>query len=305
MARSRRGRSAPFVVALVAGLAAGCGGGSGDGHDRSERRTKPKPPPELPRGGRTLLPDYRIVAVYGAPQTPALGILGKGTPDDAARAAQRLARSYDRRRRPAMPALELIATVASGAEGQRRKYSYRQTRRQIDRYLAAAERVKGLLVLDIQPGRARFIDEVRRLRPYIERPDVGIALDPEWAVGPEGVPGRNLGSIRAGDVNRVSRYLADIVRRKRLPQKLLIIHAFTPDAVPDEVRAKFKQRDGVALVVNADGFGPAGAKVDTYRRFARNRYGNGFKLFYEEDVGLMTPRDVMSLRPRPDVISYE
>ncbi len=289
---------------VVAALAAvGCGDGSDD--EKQLAKSRPKPPPELPRGGRTLLPDYRIVGVYGAPQTPALGILGKGSPDDAARAAQRLARSYDRKRRPAMPALELIATVASGAEGQRRKYSYRQTRREIDRYLAAAERMKGLLILDIQPGRARFIDEVRRLRPYIERPDVGIALDPEWAVGPDGVPGRNLGSIRAGDVNRVSRYLADIVRRERLPQKLLIVHAFTPDAVPDEARAKFKQRKGVALVVNADGFGPAGPKVDTYRRFARNRYGNGFKLFYEEDVGLMTPREVMSLRPRPDVISYE
>ena len=40
----------------------------------------PTPPPQEPRGGRTILPRYRVVAYYGAPQDPQLGALGIGTP---------------------------------------------------------------------------------------------------------------------------------------------------------------------------------------------------------------------------------
>ena len=32
---------------------------------------------------------------------------------------------------------------------------------------------------------------------------------------------------------------------------------------------------------------------------------NGFKLFFREDTGLMSPRDVLGLRPAPDVVVYE
>jgi hypothetical protein len=31
----------------------------------------------------------------------------------------------------------------------------------------------------------------------------------------------------------------------------------------------------------------------------------GFKLFYEEDTNLMSPKDVMRLKPRPDFVVYE
>ena len=37
----------------------------------------------MPRGGTTLLPDYRLVAYYGAPASEALGALGIGSPDEA------------------------------------------------------------------------------------------------------------------------------------------------------------------------------------------------------------------------------
>jgi hypothetical protein len=43
-------------------------------------------------------------------------------------------------------------------------------------------------------------------------------------------------------------------------------------------------------------------------RRVRRRSGdpyNGFKLFFEEDTGLMSPRDVFGLRPPPDVVVYE
>src|SRR3954469_15872802 len=77
---------------------------------------QPTPTPEklaeLPRGGRTILPGFRVVAYYGAPQDDELGELGIGTPARAARKLERAAKPYARKTRPVLPAMELIAVVA-------------------------------------------------------------------------------------------------------------------------------------------------------------------------------------------------
>ena len=59
--------------------------------------------------------------------------------------------------------------------------------------------------------------------------------------------------------------------------------------------------------MNIDGFGDRPAKISKYRQFTRRRSDchHGFKLFYEEDTNLMQPRDVLRLRPRPELIVYE
>jgi hypothetical protein len=63
----------------------------------------------------------------------------------------------------------------------------------------------------------------------------------------------------------------------------------------------------VALVVNVDGFGDQPNKISKYREFTRDlhRRYNGFKLFYHEDQNLMSPKQVLRLRPQPDLIVYE
>jgi hypothetical protein len=63
----------------------------------------------------------------------------------------------------------------------------------------------------------------------------------------------------------------------------------------------------VALVVNVDGFGDQPNKIAKYREFTRDlpRRFNGFKLFYHEDQNLMSPTQVLRLRPQPDLIVYE
>jgi hypothetical protein len=59
----------------------------------------------------------------------------------------------------------------------------------------------------------------------------------------------------------------------------------------------------VALVVNVDGFGNQPNKVAKYREFTTDlpRRFNGFKLFYNEDLNLMKPGQVLRLRPQPDL----
>ena len=61
------------------------------------------------------------------------------------------------------------------------------------------------------------------------------------------------------------------------------------------------------MVLNADGFGTKSVKVSKYKAFTRaaRSFHQGFKLFYEEDVGLMSPAAVLRLRPSPDLVVYE
>ena len=306
--RARRRRRVALGAVVAAVLGGALVGGLrvlGSGGDDEEAARRPAPRAELPGGGRRILPGRRVVAFYGAPQDQQLGALGIGSPDAAARRLRRQARPYARRRRPVLPAFELIAAIATAAPGEGGNYSDRLPARTIDRYLHAARRHRSLLVLDIQPGHAPFTGEARALERWLREPEVSLALDPEWSLPPGQVPGRQIGSTDAATINEVSRYLSRIVRERDLPQKLLVVHRFTRDMIRDE--AQLERHPGVALVVNVDGFGDRANKVAKYREFTRGVRGrfHGFKLFYEEDTGLMSPRRVLGLRPPPDIVVYE
>ncbi len=275
------------------------GGGGKDGEARADA-----PPPELPRGGRRIFPDHRVVGFYGAPQSEELGALGIGRPDGAARRLLRVARPYERKSRPVLPALELIAVIAQADGGEDGQYRFRQPDSIIRRYLKAARKVKGLLLLDIQPGRADFFTETERLRKWLKEPDVGLALDPEWRVNEGEVPGQVIGSVSSREVNATSLWLSQLVERNRLPNKLFVIHQFTDDMVDDR---QVKPRKGLEVVLNVDGFGGRAVKTGKYEAFTRAapRFNQGFKLFYREDTNLMTPRQVLRLDPPPDLVVYE
>jgi hypothetical protein len=264
----------------------------------------PKPLAQLPRGGRRIIPNYRVVAYYGAPQDPELGALGIGKPASAVKKLVKQAKGYQRKSRPVMPALELLAVVAASSPGEGGRYNLRQPDSVIRRYLNAARKAKALLILDIQPGRSDFFTETKRLRKWLKQPDVGLALDPEWRMDPGQVPGHVIGHVSADEVNATSNWLNDLTKRYKLPQKLLLVHEFTDDMVPEQ---QLKQRSDLAYVLNVDGFGTQSLKIAKYKGFmAQTRdFRRGFKLFYHEDTNTMTPAEVMRLTPRPDVVVYE
>ncbi len=274
---------------------------------------------ELPGGGRELFPARRLVSFYGAPQDEALGALGMGMPAEAARRLREQAEPYATEERPVLPALELIATIADAAPGADGLYQSRQEDGVIRDYLRAARAEDALLVLDIQPGRSTFMREVRAYREFLAEPDVGLALDPEWRMGPDEVPGQALGSVDAAEVNEIARYLSEIVEGEGLPEKLLLVHQFTTDMIRN--RKELEAAPGVALTLNADGFGDRRLKRERYERLIRLdttdagepdsdaeptlRFPVGFKLFYDEDTDLLSPAQVMRLSPPPDVVVYE
>ncbi|MGH2840496.1 MAG: hypothetical protein ACRDKY_06685 [Solirubrobacteraceae bacterium] len=232
-------------------------------------------------------------------------MLGIGSPDRAAARLQRVARRYATRQRPVLPAFELIATIAAQGPGEDGLHRIHQTPATIDRYLRAARRAKALLLLDIQPGRGDFLSEAQRLEPWLRQPDVGLALDPEWHVGANEVPGQTIGSVTAEEINEVTEYLASFVVERPLPEKLVVVHQFTSGMV--ERKEEVLDRPGVAITMNVDGFGNRADKREKYVEFTGEvaRFHDGFKLFFEEDTDLMRPRDVLRLQPSPDLIVYE
>jgi hypothetical protein len=293
------------AVVLVV-VAVGSCGSSADRSTTAKGSAKRPLVVNLPRGGRRIFPHYRVVAFYGAPQDAQLGELGIGTPAHAARKLLRQAAPYGRKTRPVLPAMELIASVAAHDPGPDGLYRTQQTPGVINRYLRAARRIKALLVLDIQPGHADFLSEARRLAPWLGQPDVGIALDPEWHT-PGAVPGTQIGSVTAAEINAVSDYVAGIVRARNLPEKLFVIHQFTDGMI--QGKEQVLARPGLAVTFNVDGFGDRPNKLSKYRAFTAQTRGrpfdDGFKLFYHEDTNLMSPSNVMAMQPRPDLVVYE
>jgi hypothetical protein len=183
-------------------------------------------------------------------------------------------------------------------------YRARQSDAVIRRYLRAARQAKALLLLDIQPGRSDFFTETTRLKKWLKEPDVGLALDPEWRVNEGQVPGQVIGSVASREVNATSAWLAELVKDNDLPEKLFVIHQFTDDMVD---HTRLKQPEGLDMVLNVDGFGGQEIKKAKYRDFAREakEFHHGFKLFYEEDTDLMTARQVLRMKPRPELVVYE
>jgi hypothetical protein len=232
-------------------------------------------------------------------------VLGTGTPDQAVRRLKRQAAPYERDGRPVLLALELISTIVTADAGGDGLHRTHQTDAVIRRYLRAARRAKALLILDIQPGRADFFSEARRLEKWLRKPDVGIALDPEWRMAAGETPGQVIGSVESREVNATSAWVASIVERYDLPEKLFLVHQFTSGMI--ENKHRIKERPGLAITFNVDGFGDHANKLSKWDLFTRQRprLNDGYKLFYKEDLDLMTPREVMRMKPRPDLIVYE
>lgn len=250
-----------------------------------------------------LLAKKRLLTLYGAPQLTAT-ILGKLGPKRAARKAAKQVKPYARLSdRRIVPGFDLIAVVANSTPGPDRKYRTRQPAELLDTYLKAIRRVDGRLVLDIQPGRSTTIKELRWLLPWLEQPDVDVAIDPEWNVGPRGIPGRTVGTIKADEINEVSRRLQEIIDANDLPDKALVIHQFHDRSI--RKRARVRQRKDVNVTLSFDGIGSPAAKRAGYERLTGDAIYSGFSIFYSLDTRIMSPESVLRLRPDVDFLLFQ
>lgn len=258
-------------------------------------------------GQSGLLPKYRILSYYGFPGNELMGILGEYDKDTLLAKLQDQATAYDQAdpSHPVMPAFEVIASVAQADAGSDGLYLSHTDPNILDEYADYTAQHGIQLFLDVQFGRDTIQREIDAVRPWLQRPNVHLALDPEFHVGPGEQPGQDLGSIDASWITYAQQQLAQISQENKLPPKILIVHQFRISMIQN--RDQLKPVPGVQLVLNADGFGDPGLKVQVYNQLAdvsAVQY-SGIKLFYKQDDPLMTPEQVLALQPVPDVVIYQ
>jgi hypothetical protein len=254
-----------------------------------------------------LLPTYRILSYYGFPTNELMGILGEYAKEDLLPILQEQAAAYEAAdpSRPVKLAYEVIASVAqrdAGADGNYLEYTDPSWIQEYVDFTAANDL---LLILDMQYGYNTTEQELNAVREYLLYPHVHLALDPEFSVNDGEVPGEVLGQIDAADVNWALQELAQLSADNGLPPKILIVHQFNLFSITNKEQITIP--DGVQFVLEVDGWGDPAMKQETYAVVSGEVpfpfYG--FKLWYQQDVPLMTPEEVLALVPSPDIVIYQ
>ena len=259
-----------------------------------------------------ILPNKRIIAFYGNPMSPRMGVLGEFDKEELFALLRAECRRWAKAdpTTKVQPALHLIAVVAQGTPGRAGMYRKLMTDDLVKEVYSWAHEAGALLFIDIQTGHDNIRSILPRFEWILKNPDVHLGIDPEFNLGPNGaIPGTRIGSYDASDVNAVSAWLADLVRRYNLPPKILTVHRFTRNGVTNA--RNIVVRPEVQIVMHMDGWGPPALKRATYRDYVASEpvQYTGFKLFFHNDTKegnpLMTPQDVLSLRPQPLYIQYQ
>jgi hypothetical protein len=271
----------------------------------------PAGPPALPGA---LLPSNRIVAYYGNPHSKKMGVLGEYPEQQMLGMLDKTVALWKAAdpKTPVIPAIHLVTVVAQGAAGTDGMWRRREDSSMIERSYQWAKSRHGVLILDIQASHSTLPQELPRLLPFLTRPDVHLGVDPEFYMHyeREGLrPSSKIGTMMAKDVNYCIHVLDSLVAANKLPPKIIVVHRFTSKMVPDAENIRPTSR--VQVVMDMDGWGPPWLKFDSYRDYIVNHpvQFTGFKLFYHNDTkkgdALLTPGEVLQLRPRLSYIQYQ
>ena len=208
-----------------------------------------------------------------------------------------------------VPALHYIAVTAQVAPGKGSKYRLRMPFHQIDSVLSMAKEINALVFIDIQVGHSTLQQEVPELEKYLKLPNVHLGIDPEFSMKSGHAPGKVVGSFDAADINFTMDYMTKIVKENNLPPKILVVHRFTQNGVTNY--KQIKTRPEVQFVMDMDGWGHPDLKIGTYKHFIHKEpvEYTGFKVFYKNDMKkngrLLTPKEILALKPQPVYIQYQ
>jgi hypothetical protein len=264
-----------------------------------------------PKAG-AILPFKRIVAYYGNFYSTRMGILGEYAPDVVLGKLKQEGARWQQAdpTTPVVLAIDYIAVTAQGSPGEKGYYRLRMPAEHINKAIGMARQVDGITVLEVQAGLAPLQAEIEVLEPYLKEPDVHLAIDPEFNMKGGEPPGTVIGTVSAGDINRASAYLAQLVQANNLPPKILVVHRFTQRMVTGYT--EIVKRPEVQIVMVMDGWGPPAKKINTYKSFIAPEpvQFTGFKIFYKNDMKppsdrLLSPTDLLRLTPRPSYIQYQ
>jgi hypothetical protein len=266
---------------------------------------------EYPLAG-AILPYKRIIAYYGNLYSKQMGILGELPRKQMLAKLKGEVEKWEKAdtAMKVQPALHYIAVTAQINPGKGGKYRLRMPFHQIDSVLSMAREIDAIVFLDIQIGLSTLKDEVVQLEKYLRMPNVHLGIDPEFSMKSGHAPGKVVGTYDAADINYASEYLAKLVKENNLPPKILVVHRFTQNGVTNYKQIKI--RPEVQIVMHMDGWGEPARKVNTYRQYVYKEpvQFTGFKIFYKNDTKraksrLMTPEELLKLKPMPVYIQYQ
>lgn len=211
-----------------------------------------------------LFPATRIVAFYGNPRSTRMGILGELPPEQMLAKLDGIAKEWARADTSlgVRAALHLIVTVAQGRPGTDGKYRLRHPDSLIAEVARWAEKRGWLLFLDVQVGQSSVAAELPRLVPWLRKPWVHLALDPEFSMPSGRVPGTKIGTLDARQINEAIDVLATLVDQEHLPPKVLVVHRFTENMLTNYRDIHTDPR--VQVVIDMDGFGAPSLKKRIY-----------------------------------------
>ena len=265
---------------------------------------------QIPGGGLLMFESgfaRRLVALYGHPSGPGLGVLGAQGPDQGFERLRSIAASYGADGSVVLPTFEIIATVASADAGGDGDYSAMTARDVIRPWIQTAADNNMYVVLDLQPGRTDFLTQAKAYEEFLRLPHVGLALDPEWRLKPHQVHLAQVGTVDAAEINQVVRWLAGIVRENALPQKLLIVHQFKHSMITN--RERIDTPPELAVLIQMDGQGSMRAKYATWIALTSepdaDQFYWGWKNFYRKDHPNATTEQVLELTPTPEFVSFQ
>lgn len=263
---------------------------------------------ELPGGGQVVFPGRTMVALYGHPGSTVLGALGEQPLAQAVARAKKQASAYNALTgEPVVPTFEVIATISSASPEPDGSYSIEAPVDLLRPWVQAARKAGMYVVLDLQSGRKDFLTQAKLYSDLLIEPNVGLALDPEWRLGPHQLPMVEIGSVSAAEINATSAWLDELTRSHHLPQKVMIVHQFRLDMITNESQM-VTDRDGVRMLIHVDGFGIPSEKLATWNAITAAAPAGvvfGWKDFYDEDKPTFTPSQTMGNTPRPFFVSYQ
>lgn len=282
--------------------------GASDQSSEDTASTDYKPEKNLYDGTTEIFKNKRYVALYGTPGDPSLGALGEQDVAGSVTRVKELASEYQPYAQETVtPTFEIITTVASGAPGDDGDYSDEAP---IDSLLPMIEEAESngiYVVLDFQPGRSDFLSQIKRYEKLLKHPNVGVGIDPEWRLAPNQVHLEQIGSVDAAEINDVLDYLAGVVDKNHLPQKMVVLHQFTLDMIQDRETLDVSHPE-LALTLHADGHGETALKLDGYATLLKGlnkKIRPSWKNFYDEDIPMLTPEQTYALNPKPWVVTYQ
>lgn len=291
----------------------------------------PTPTPVFDPDVGAVLPTHRVVAFYAVPYAEPTGPAYEPT-DTMFAELKKQGAAYEQLDpdHPVQLGIDLVVSVPDAFPGPNKSYSHHVDAGTIQTYIDFCSTHDLLLFLDLNFGLSPVMEEVQFFLPYLEKyAFVHMAIDPEWMFPRhDGIPGVNLSNVRASDLNPIIEAVAAIPMQYHVPRKILIIHQYRSDGdglknpydpgeaeIADKRDLLFDAR--VDVVIHVDSVGGYPGDINDKRlqygewvqqdmeKYDNFLYG-GFKLFYQHEakIRLMTPKEVLSLKPPPMVVTY-